>query len=158
MVEDLYKKYGYIIFERCYNIVRCEHDAHDATQIVFMRLLEKYDSLKDREQVIPWIFVTARNCCFNMLRDNKKFIGAECSDEIGISDRIDEKINARQLISLLFKNFDRNVRDAVLYTYVEQLEQKDIQKITGQSPATIRRNLKKFKDYLPSIKKRLGLV
>jgi RNA polymerase sigma factor (sigma-70 family) len=123
-----------------------------------MRLLDKYDSLKNKEQIVPWIFVTARNCCFNMLRDNKKFINAACCDEIGISDRIDEKINARQLIRLLFENFDRNVRDAVLYTYVEQLEQKDIQKITGQSPATIRRNLKKFKDYLPSIKKRLGLV
>jgi DNA-directed RNA polymerase specialized sigma24 family protein len=49
------------------------------------------------------------------------------------------------------------VKDAVYYTYIEELDQREIGKITGQSPATIRRNLKKFNNNLPAIRKRLGI-
>ncbi len=49
------------------------------------------------------------------------------------------------------------MQNAVYYTYIENLNQREIQKITGQAPATIRRNLKKFKESIPYLKKRFEI-
>jgi RNA polymerase sigma factor (sigma-70 family) len=126
-------------------------------QTVFLKLLEKYASIHDKEKVVPWIFNAAKNHCFNLLRYNKKFLGSPEADETSDSDGFEEKISAREIIRLAFRGHGKNVRDAVYYTYVEQFDQSEIRKLTGQSPATIRRNLKRFKDSLPSTRKRLEL-
>jgi len=52
---------------------------------------------------------------------------------------------------------NKKIQDAVYYTYVEELNQNEIQRITAQSPATIRRNLNRFKNSMKNIKKRLGI-
>jgi DNA-directed RNA polymerase specialized sigma24 family protein len=62
----------------------------------------------------------------------------------------------KELIRLIFQNQGKKVRDAVYFTYVEGFDQQEIRRLTGQSPATIRRNLHRFKKSLSSIKKRLS--
>ncbi len=155
--KTLYEQYGFLIYRTCLRILCSEHDAKDALQTVFCKLLEQYDSIRDKERMVPWIFNAAKNHCYNVIRFNKKFLDKIESDEIGTTDGADEKISAREIIRIAFKNTDAKIRDAVYYTYVEQFDQKEIQKLTGQSPATIRRNLKRFKDSLPAIRKRLEL-
>jgi RNA polymerase sigma factor (sigma-70 family) len=157
LAKRLYEQYGFLIHRTCLRILGSEDDAKDAVQAVFLKLLSQYASIRNTEKVVPWIFNSAKNHCFNLLRYNKKFMGSPESDETPSIDGFDEKISARELIRLVFQNHGKKVRDAVYYTYVEQFDQREIQKLTGQSPATIRRNLKRFKDSLPSIRKRLEL-
>jgi RNA polymerase sigma-70 factor (ECF subfamily) len=157
LAKRLYEQYGFLIHRTCMRILRSDDDARDAVQGVFLKLLSQYPSIRNTEKVVPWIFNTAKNHCFNLLRYNKKFMGSLEADEASSIDGFDEKISAHELIRLVFRNFGKKVRDAVYYTYVEQFDQREIQKLTGQSPATIRRNLKRFKDSLPSIRKRLEL-
>jgi RNA polymerase sigma factor (sigma-70 family) len=155
--ENLYKQYGFLIHTTCLRILGSEDDAKDAVQVVFLKLLEHYDSIRDKERVVPWIFNAAKNHCFNVLRFDKKFRGSIESDDTPGNDGFAEKITAREIVRLVFKSHGKNVRDAVYYTYVEGFDQEEIRKLTGQSPATIRRNLKRFKDSLPAIRKRLEL-
>jgi RNA polymerase sigma-70 factor (ECF subfamily) len=157
LAKRLYGQYGFLINRTCLRILGSEDDAHDAVQDVFLKLLKQYASIHDKEKVVPWIFNAAKNHCFNVLRYNKKFIGSRDADETSGDDGFEEKLSTRELIRFVFRNHSKNVRDAVYYTYVEQFDQRDIQKLTGQSPATIRRNLKRFKNSLPSIRKRLEL-
>jgi RNA polymerase sigma-70 factor (ECF subfamily) len=157
LAEKLYGQYGFLIHRTCLRILGSEDDAKDAVQTVFLKLLGQYAAIRDKEKVVPWIFNAAKNHCFNQLRYNKKFAGAHDADETPDVDGFDEKISARELIRLVFRNHGKRVRDAVYYTYVEQFDQREIQKLTGQSPATTRRNLKRFRDSLPSIRKRLDL-
>ncbi len=154
--KDLYEKYGFLIYRTCRRILGSDDDAKDALQAVFLKLLEQHGSLRNKDRVVPWIFVTAKRHCFNVLRQNKKF--ANCVDAGDTAARGDEdgRFERKDLIRLIFENQSRNVRDAVYYTYVEELDQRSIGRITGQSPATIRRNLKRFKDDLPAIRKKLG--
>jgi RNA polymerase sigma factor (sigma-70 family) len=157
LAEQLYRQYGFLIHRTCLRILGSDDDAADAVQAVFLKLLGRYESIRDKEKVVPWIFNTAKNHCFNLLRYNKKFLGSPDAGETATTDRFDDTLSAREIIRLVFQNHSTNVRDAVYYTYVEQFDQQEIGKLTGQSPATIRRNLKRFKDSLPWIRKRLEL-
>jgi RNA polymerase sigma factor (sigma-70 family) len=157
LAERLYEQYGFLIHRTCMRILGSEDDAKDAVQAVFLKLLEQYASIHDKEKVVPWIFNAAKNHCFNQLRYNKKFAGAYDADETPGIDGFDEKISAHELIRLVLGSHGKRVRDAVYYTYAEQFDQREIGKLTGQSPATIRRNLKRFKDSLPALRKRLDL-
>ena len=153
--KDLYEKYGFLIYRTCVNILHSEDDAKDALQTVFLKLLESYSTIRDPEKVVTWIFNAAKNYCFNQLRFQKKFNKAVDAKDTKYVDGFDERISNRELIRLIFKNHHKKVREAVYYTYVEQFDQEEIRTLTGQSPATIRRSLHRFKKSLPAIKKRV---
>lgn len=156
--ETLYRQYGFLINRVCLRILGSPEDAGDALQVVFLKLMERYESISDKEKVVPWIFTAAKNHCYNVLRYNKKFINSQAGDETASpDDASDNKVSTREIIRLAFRDHPKKVRDAVYYTYAEAFDQQEIRKLTGQSPATIRRNLKKFKESLPSIRKRLEL-
>ena len=155
--QELYERYGFLIQRTCRGILKSEEDAQDALHIVFVKLLEHYDSIKDKELVVPWIFRAAKNHCFNVLRYNKKFSDTQESCDTPGLDRIDDSFASKDIIKRVLGQFSRKIQDAVYFTYLDQYDQKEIQKIIGQSPATVRRNLKKFNDSLPAIRKRLGL-
>jgi RNA polymerase sigma factor (sigma-70 family) len=157
VASDLYKQYGFIIYRTCLKILLSEEEAKDALHTVFMKLMEQYSSIRDKERVVPWIFNAAKNHCYNVLRYNKKFIGAVDADTTAGRDRVDDSVANKELVRLAFRNYKKEVRDAVYYTYAEEFDQEEIRRITGQSPATIRRNLKKFRDSVPLIKKRLEI-
>lgn len=156
-IQQLYKKYGFMVHGRCQKILGSSEDAADATQVVFMQLIDHYDSIRDKSQVVTWIFRAARNYCFNLLRNNKKFSDAISADEVAQEDMFDEHLGKNQILSIIMGRIGKKVRDAVHYTYIEELDQAAIYKLTGQSPATIRRNLQRFKEFLPAARRELGL-
>lgn len=156
-IARLYEQYGFVIFGRCRRILRSEDDARDALQTVFLRLLECGSLLRDPQRVVPWIYRTAQNYCFNFLRDRKKFDTGADPDELPQEPGTEERLDARQIIRLALGCHDRRVREAVYFTYVEELGQEEIRAITGQSPATIRRNLRKFDESLPELKRKVGV-
>jgi RNA polymerase sigma-70 factor (ECF subfamily) len=156
-IQQLYEKYGFMIHGRCLRILGSSEDARDAMQVVFMQLLQKYDTIRDKTQVVPWIFRTAQNHCFNVLRSRKNIEEAVEADEVGEDDEIEERIQKKQVLKLIMGRISQKIRDAVHYTYIEELDQRSIEKLTGQSPATIRRNLKRFRDLLPAARRELGI-
>jgi RNA polymerase sigma-70 factor (ECF subfamily) len=157
-IKDLYQRYAHLIYGRCLRILGSEDDAWDGVQIVFMKLIEAIDTIRDRERIVPWIFSAATNHCFNVLRSKKKFVSGADPDDMGREDRFDDRIADRQLINALLATQDRRVQEAVYYTHVEGLDQKEIQRIAGQSPATIRRNLHRFKQHCEDMKLRFDFL
>jgi RNA polymerase sigma factor (sigma-70 family) len=157
LARQLYEQYGFLVYRICLRILGSHDDARDALQTVFLKLLEHYATVTDKERIVPWIFTAAKNHCYNVLRFSKKFAGAVDADATPGSDRFDERLAAQELVRLAFINHNKGVRDAVYYTYAEELDQQEIGKLTGQSPATIRRNLKRFRESVPSIRARLEL-
>lgn len=156
-IKELYEKYGFLIYGRCIRILQSKDDAKDAMQDIFLKLMDKYEKFKEKEHIVPWIYTVSRNHCFNILRQKKKFVDSNVIDSLNSNEHIDQNVAEKDLIKKIFNFHNKRVQEAVYYTFIEKLNQQDIQKITGQSPATIRRNLKKFKESLPHIKKRLGI-
>jgi DNA-directed RNA polymerase specialized sigma24 family protein len=79
------------------------------------------------------------------------------ADEVVHIDDFDDQLSKRQILSMILGRVTKKVRDAVHYTYIEELSQREITKLTGQSPATIRRNLQKFREFLPAARREFGL-
>ncbi len=156
-VRKLYEQYGFLIHGRCLGILGSQDDAQDAVQEVFARLIESHHRIRDPEKVVAWIYRAAQNHCFNVLRQRRKFRGAIDADEVVSGEKPDSELSRRQIIRLALECHNRKVREAVYYTHIEGLNQTDIQKICGQSPATIRRNLRTFEKSLPRLRKRLAL-
>lgn len=156
-IDRLYRTYGYMIYGRCVKLLGSRDEARDAMQVVFMKLLNAYDTIHDKEKVVPWIFRAAQNHCFNLLRDRKKFAPEVDPELPDPGSRSSDGYAKKEIINRVMDGFNNDIRDAVYYTYVEEFDQREIQKVTGQSPATVRRNLKKFRDALPAALKRLGL-
>jgi RNA polymerase sigma-70 factor (ECF subfamily) len=155
--KQLYEQYGFLIFRTCMRILHSEDDAKDALQTVFLKLLEEYSFIRDQQRVVPWILKAAKNHCFNVLRYNKKFLQSADVEDIPCSADNGKGFEEREIIGLILKQHSKKVREAVYYTYIEQFDQREIQKLTGQSPATVRRNLLRFKRSLQSLKKRWAL-
>ncbi len=155
--KELYTKYGFLIYGRCLRILGCKEMAQDAMHEVFYKLVDKYSSFNNNEHIVPWIYVTSKNHCLNILRKEKKMVSFP--EEIIKSNEQSQEnqVSNREIVDFIMKCHNKKIQDAVYYTYVEGLEQKEIQKVCGQSPATIRRNLKRFKESIPHIKKRLGI-
>jgi RNA polymerase sigma-70 factor, ECF subfamily len=155
--KALYEHYGYAIYGRCMRILGDPHDAKDAMQEVFVKLLENEQVVRDADKIVPWLFAVATNYCFNLLRSRKKFdLGTE-PDQLGSDHGKAEQLADREIIDLLVRTQNRKTREAVYYSYVEELNQTEIQRITGQSPATIRRRLAVFKEFCKKTKQRLEL-
>lgn len=156
-IERLYRAYGYIIYGRCICLLGNREEARDAMQVVFMKLVQAYDSIRDKERVVPWIFRAAKNHCFNIIRSRRKFVDEVEPDELAGRESAVDRLEEKDLLIRVMQRFGKNIRDAVYYTHVEGLEQREIQRVTGQSPATVRRNLNKFREAVPVVLKRLGI-
>jgi RNA polymerase sigma-70 factor (ECF subfamily) len=156
-IQKLYEDYGFVVYGRCMRILGNEDDARDAMQTVFQKLIQHQGRLRDRESVVPWIFTTAKNHCFNLLRARKRHRAEVDPDLVARAADQEERLSAREIIALIMREQSRKVRDAVYYTYVEKLGQREIQQLTGQSPATVRRNLTRFRKHVETMRGRLSV-
>jgi RNA polymerase sigma-70 factor (ECF subfamily) len=157
-IQRLYEQYGFLIHGRCVRILRDEDDARDAVHAVFLQLLQVHEKIREPGKVVAWIYRSAQNHCFNVLRSRKKFIdGADPDEFASVEMGADSQLSRAQIIRLALGCHSLKVQQAVYYSYVEELGQEEIRAITGQSPATIRRNLRHFEQSLPGLRKRLGL-
>jgi RNA polymerase sigma-70 factor (ECF subfamily) len=154
-VRSLYEKYGHMIFGRCLKILHDKEEAADAMQTVFLKLLEQGDTIRDPERTVAWIFSAATNHCFNQLRSRKKFDPAIDPHLLAGDDDFTSRIADREVIGLLMANLDTKTRQVVYLTHVEKLDQQDIQRVTGLSPATIRRRLRGFESHCRTLSQRL---
>jgi RNA polymerase sigma-70 factor (ECF subfamily) len=145
-LKSLYEQYGFIIYRRCATILRSEDEAKDAMHSVFVKFADEYHRIREKGAAVAWIYKAATNHCFNLLRDRRKFDPAVDADLLPDRGDLESRIDARRAINMLMHGTDARMRDAVYFTYVEELSQEEIRAITGQSPATIRRNLAKFRE------------
>lgn len=155
--KELYEKYGFLIYKRCLALLKSEQEAKDGLQDVSLKLIKQYPKFEDPEHVVPWIYRVVKNYCLNILKKRERFVDNVVLETVSSGDSAHREYETNDIIKQVLKEHNKKVQDAVYYTYIEKLNQDEIQKVTGMSPATTRRYLKKFKDSLPGILKRLGL-
>lgn len=156
-IKTIHEKYSFLIYSRCLSLLGSKDEAMDALQDIFMKLIKYKGTVSDNEMIVPWIYRVVKNHCLNVIRYRNKFSNNEVLEYIPSKGKFDDDIDNRLLINQILSIHDKKVQDAIYYTYIEKLNQEEIRQVTGQSPATIRRNLGKFKKSIPNIKKRLEL-
>jgi RNA polymerase sigma-70 factor, ECF subfamily len=144
--DALYLRY----FDRVYGylrlLLRDDHEAEDATQHVFVRLLEKVGSYEQRRQPFrAWLMRIAHNVGIDILRKTTKLkvVSAEeldsrrdGSDE-GLASRPLEYVSDREVLALV-EALPLLQRQVIVLHYLLGLRSVEVAPIIGRSPEAVR--------------------
>lgn len=67
-MTEVYDRHVDTVYRVCYSLMGNKQDAEDATQSVFVKLLESGKCFADAEHEKAWLIVTARNKCRDLHR------------------------------------------------------------------------------------------
>lgn len=147
--QELYEKYSPVIYRRCLRYLHSKEEAQDATSDVFLKLLEHWESVQNRESALFWIHRTTTNHCISLWR-RKKFQGPDNEDgwedsPLHADDSAEKRIILRDILHKLMFPWNKTVKEIIMYTYWDGYTQEEISSLTGMAPSTIRKYLTKFR-------------
>ncbi len=157
-IENLYQRYGPMVMRRCRQLLRDEEQALDATQDVFVKLLEQKHRLSD-DYPSSLLYRIATNLCLNRLRDcrrepttaNATTPGDEILEQLLVTDFDDERLNARSLLAKAFGRHRESTRTIAVLHFVDGLTLEETAREVGMSVSGIRKRLRALSKTLRGI-------
>mgnify|MGYP002039627392 CR=1 FL=1 len=68
-MESLFRDYGPLVHRRALRILGNSADAEEATQEIFIRVINGIERFDGRSQLSTWLFQITTNLCLNRIRD-----------------------------------------------------------------------------------------
>ena len=143
-IEELYQRYGPMVLRRCRQLLKDEERALDATQDVFVRLLDNKDRLK-ADYPSSLLYRIATNLCLNRIRDAKR--RGEVADDdllhqLASIDPIEPRQEARSLLDRLFGKHRESTRTIAVLHYVDGMTLREVAEEVGMSVSGVRKRLR----------------
>ena len=149
-IEALYSRYGPMVMRRCRQMLRDEEQAMDATQDVFVQLIQRQERMT-ADYPSSLLYRIATNLCLNRIRDGKR--RAETSDEefinqIADSDELEPRLSARAMLASLFGRQQESTRVIAVLHYVDRMTLEEVAAEVGMSVSGVRKRLRKLRQSL----------
>lgn len=149
-IEALFRRHFAAVYRLCYSYLGSSADAEDATQTVFLKLLDNPREFESEDHERAWLLVCASNHCKDLLKsagNTRVFALPEYeTSRMGTSDQVDETIDAVMSLPIKYK-------DCVYLHYYEGYKTKEIGKMLGIPGSTVRNRLREARELL---RKKLG--
>lgn len=116
--EDLFEKYGNMVYRICLSIVKNHHAALDLTQEVFIQAYRKRATIRT-ENLQGWLRKTAKNKSINYYRKNKR----SCQREVSADNYFGETLEieaTNHVVFLIQEMFSTNPEDSILFKELVQ--------------------------------------
>lgn len=136
-IAALFRRHSKTVYRLSYSYLGNAADAEDATQNVFMKLLDKPRRFNDDEHEKAWLIVCAQNHCRDVLKSAHRKRTAELTDDLPDSHASageDETLAAVLALPAKYKT-------CVYLHYYEGYRTAEIALITGTPPSTVRSHL-----------------
>jgi len=156
-VTDWYNKHFPPVFKLCLKILRNTHDAEDAVQDVYEKLIKKEERGKDLSEIeseLGYIKKIAFNLCLDRLAARKKKYG-DCfpfiEDEIPADPMDDSKNNQmkeKEMIRAILETMETESEETRLYYYyyyLDDMKLKQIAEKVGRSISWVHKKLEAFR-------------
>ncbi len=143
-VEEYYRKYGPMVMRRCRYLLHDEDRALDATQEVFIKLLENQGRLKG-DYPSSLLYRIATNVCLNMLRSEKRSKTVDGDDmllAIASGDDIEERTLVRDLLDRIFSRESASTKEIAVMHYVDGMTLEEVAGEAGLSVSGVRKRLR----------------
>lgn len=148
-LEKIYNEGYRAVYWTAMQLLKNEADAEDVVQDTFVALIESYESINDKDKVIPWLKKTAANRCLNRLTRTKTdavedefFEDVEALPEDFLPDSIVESEDARRIImDIISGSLSEDVRRTLILFYFDEMSTKDIAEALGVPEGTVRSRL-----------------
>lgn len=145
-IKNIYHKYASFIHFRCMKILKSEDDAWDVTQDVFMKLMNSYHTIKNKQALLAWMIRTSTNQSISVLRKKREIAFNDNVLAIeGRDSNHEQRTLNRTILKKLFKLGDKKTIEIIVYTYIDGYTQEEIAEITGMGESTIRKYLTRFR-------------
>jgi len=152
-VEHLYSKHGPMVIRRCRALLGDEEDAIDAAQEVFVRLLEKADTL-DMSAPSSLLYRMATNHCLNRIRSSSRRPEIANSDLIVEIARLPDDtdiVEARSLLDRIFRRQKESTRMIAVLYWVEGMTLDEVADEVGMSVSGVRKRMRQLRERLGPI-------
>lgn len=154
-VEALAERYGPMVLRRCRQLLRDEDEAMDASQDVFVRLLEHRGRLEARYPS-SLLYRIATNVCLNRIRDRGR--RASTSDDelllrIASAETAGADTEARLMLDRLFGRHPVSSRTIALLHYLDGLTLEQVAEVVGLSVSGVRKRLRGLRHTLLALEK-----
>lgn len=144
--EELYARFGVVIYARCRQML-CEVPlAQDATQEVFLRVHRVLDKMRGQREAFTWLYRTATNHCLNELRDGRLRPALVPEVPERPDPGAESRITDQDLVARLVRHLPEELAIAAWLYHVDGLEQSEIAEICGVSRRTVIARLARFND------------
>jgi RNA polymerase sigma-70 factor (ECF subfamily) len=154
-VEALAERYGPMVLRRCRQLLRDEDEAMDASQDVFVRLLEHRERLRARYPS-SLLYRIATNVCLNRIRDNGR--RATTTDDeflvrIASAETAGALTEARLTLDRLFGRHPVSSGTIALLHHLDGLTLEQVAEVVGLSVSGVRKRLRALRHTLVALEK-----
>lgn len=157
-IEDIFSRHVGTVYRVCYSYLANAAEAEDATQQVFMKLVDKPRDFSGEAHERAWLIVCAQNLCKDVLKsaaytrrasmpeDEDVLVGIEESPEAAL---VGEENEVRAAVFALPEVY----REYIFLYYYEGYSTAEIATLCGAPPSTVRNRLA---DARKILKEKLG--
>jgi RNA polymerase sigma-70 factor (ECF subfamily) len=149
-IRELYVRHGFVVFQRCRELLRDEAEADDVLQEVFVKVLEAPDRFQARSGPVTYLFAVATHLCLTRLRARgmrgdawQAAVARSLEDD---APPAGDGAAARQLLDRILAEADEDTRALAVYHFVDGLSQGDIARLVGCSRVTVNQRLQRFRE------------
>lgn len=154
-IDQLYRKYGDLVYGRCRSLLGNEADAQEAAQEVFLRVWRYRDGFRGDASPTTYLFKVTTTTCLNRLRTRRR----RPEDPVEIlppgSDRAPNDTalrtaELRELLQLVLQDEDERTVSAVVYHFADGMTHDEVGELLGVTGAAIRKRISQFRARLAS--------
>ena len=143
--EKLFDKYWPMVLMRCRQMLGDDAGAEDAAQEVFLKVLEKRDSL-NAEYPSSLLWTMATNRCLNVLRSRaqrgEKPDGNSLLERVASPLNIEAAIGARTVLRKLFERHLESSRTIAVLYLIDGMTLEEVALAVGMSVAGVHKRLR----------------
>lgn len=152
-LEELYKRYGHLVFGLCIKYFKQKEDAEDMTISVFMKLKDKIAG-KSIDSFKSWLYIVAKNECLMKLR-KKRYDHVVIKEELlpETTNQKNEKLNEELQYKQLEAAINELTEEQALAIKAFYFESKSYKEISEEQSLP----LKKVKSAIQNGKRNLRI-
>lgn len=148
-LDDLYRRYGFLLRRRCRTLLRDEATADDALQEVFVKVLQSMDDLMAADNRVAWMYRVVDRACLDMIRRRKvrRAEPIEQHADVG-AHHPGVDLEARNAVLRLLGEMSDDEYEVAILAFVDGANQTDIAAALGLSRPTVWKRLTAVRERL----------
>jgi len=154
--EELFKKYWPMVLRRCQQMLYDADAAADAAQDVFMKVLEKQDSLRE-EYPSSLLWRMATNHCLNLIRSrngrSEAHDGESLLERIASAGDAEERQMSRGVLRALFGRHPESSRTIAVMHLVDGMTLEETAREVKMSISGVRKRLRALRKTLKELER-----
>ena len=128
-IENIYKEYNELLMNFIIRRVPNSFIAEDILQEVFMKVIDKYNQLRDKKKLKSWLFQITRNAIIDYYHNEKQNVDTEVElVDVGETNENDVSIKLQESVLLMIQQLPLKYRQSLYLADYKGMTHKDIAK------------------------------